>query len=31
MGNAYPPIVVGADEIAVEAFDRKISIVDISH
>ena len=31
MGNAYPPIVVGADEIAVEAFlTGKISIVDIS-
>ncbi len=30
MGNAYPPIIVGADEVAVEAFvEGKISIVDI--
>ncbi|MEN2996734.1 MAG: 1-deoxy-D-xylulose-5-phosphate reductoisomerase [Acetomicrobium sp.] len=30
MGNAYPPIIVGADEVAVEAFVKgKISIVDI--
>lgn len=29
-GNAYPPIIVGADEVAVEAFVKgKISIVDI--
>lgn len=30
MGNAYPPIIVGADEVAVEAFVKgKISLVDI--